>query len=95
MTNCRYAFLASLAEFFPLLALLPGDLFKVKLLQQSYDEVLDFIGSIVDDHIEEYDENVIEDFSSAFIKEMKIQEQANPDKTTFSRTTFTLFYRHL
>ncbi|KAL3847910.1 hypothetical protein ACJMK2_018800 [Sinanodonta woodiana] len=61
----------NVVAFFPFLRFLPGDLFHVKktLRNVRYEEI--FIDDLIDKHIENFDENKMEDFIDAFLLEMK------------------------
>ncbi|KAL3875525.1 hypothetical protein ACJMK2_033470 [Sinanodonta woodiana] len=61
----------NVVAFFPFLRFLPGDLFHVKktLKNVKYEE--EFVSDLIDKHIENYDENKMEDFIDAFLLEMK------------------------
>ena len=74
---------SSLGTFIPSLALLPGDLFKIKAVLNNAEAVLGFLHEFIHEHMQRYDENDITDFTSAFIKEMKLQ-QSSKESTTFT-----------
>jgi hypothetical protein len=67
----------------PRLAEFPGDPLQCKKMIRNADKIFEFIGDIIDEHVREYDENDIEDFTSAYIKEMK-RKQLNEESTTMS-----------
>ncbi|KAK3597329.1 hypothetical protein CHS0354_010966 [Potamilus streckersoni] len=71
-------------NFYPLLRHLPGDLFKMKRCLKNVDLIEEYINEIYYKVLEEYDESKVEDFISAYIKEMKDQKGKN------ETTTFTL-----
>ena len=81
---------AAISSFIPSLGQLPGDLFKIKATINSAETVQDFIRELIHEHMQRYDENDINDFTSAFIKEMKLQQRYN-ESTTF---TGRIFKRH-
>ncbi|KAK3597330.1 hypothetical protein CHS0354_010967 [Potamilus streckersoni] len=82
--NMRNLGSSSAVNFFPFLRHLPGDLFKMKKTLQNVDLVEEYINEILDKHVEEYDESKVEDFVSAFIKEMKVQKEQR-ETSTFTR----------
>ncbi|KAL3883928.1 hypothetical protein ACJMK2_030154, partial [Sinanodonta woodiana] len=82
--NMRNLGSSSAVNFFPFLRHLPGDLFKMKRTLHNVDFVEEYINEVIDKHMEEYDENKVEDFVSAYIKEMKVQKEHNK-ATTFTR----------
>ena len=71
-------------HFIPVLELLPGDLFYMKKVTANEEYLFQFIKEVVRQHIENYDEHCISDFTSAYIKEMK--SQASNMSTTFTGT---------
>ena len=74
---------SSLGTFIPSLAILPGDLFKIKAVLYNAEVVKGFLHEFILEHMQRYDENDITDFTSAFIKEMKLQ-QTSKESTTFT-----------
>ena len=74
---------SAVVTFIPALEMLPGDLFKIKQTIKSVNEVYGFLRELAQEHLQNYDENNIEDFTSAFIKEMKEQE-SEKGGTTFT-----------
>ena len=74
---------STIGSFIPALALLPGDLFKVKQAMENSDAIISFLREFVNEHLQRYDENHIDDFTSAFIKEMK-QQESSKEITTFT-----------
>ena len=81
--------LANLSSYIPALSILPGDLFKVKASIQNAEDIYDFFREFALEHMENYDENNINDFTAAFIHEMKKQEYSK------ETTTFTCKYAFL
>ena len=65
-------------HFIPWLRFLPIDLFKYEKCMKYSDEISAFFRKIIDDHLKEFDENRIEDFTSAYIKELNIRKHNNP-----------------
>ncbi|KAL3889832.1 hypothetical protein ACJMK2_002159 [Sinanodonta woodiana] len=61
----------NLVVFFPFLRYLPGDMFHVKMTLRNVKYVEGFIGDLIDKHMENFDENKIEDFTDAFLLKMK------------------------
>lgn len=67
---------AGMANFIPVLAWLPGDLFGVKKSLENADKIYEYCNEIIAEHLEYYDENNIDDLTSAYIKEMRRAEAA-------------------
>ena len=67
----------------PWLAEFPGDPLKCKKMISNADKINEFIDDIVDEHVNNFDENDIEDLTSAYIKEMQTKESSGK-KTTMS-----------
>ncbi|KAL3889199.1 hypothetical protein ACJMK2_001547 [Sinanodonta woodiana] len=61
----------NIVVFFPFLRYLPGDMFHVKKTMRNVNYIEGFIGDLVDKHMENFDENKIEDFIDAFLLKMK------------------------
>lgn len=72
---------AGLANLIPWLADFPGDPLKCKKMISNGDKVFEFVESIIDEHVREYDESNIDDLTSAYIKEMKRQETSGQETT--------------
>ncbi|KAL3889833.1 hypothetical protein ACJMK2_002160, partial [Sinanodonta woodiana] len=56
---------------FPFLRYLPGDMFHVKKTLRNVKSIEGFIGDLIDKHMENFDENKIEDFTDAFLLKIK------------------------
>ena len=82
---------AAVGNFIPGLNKLPGDLFNIKAALQNVDKILEYLREFIDEHLQGYDENEINDFTSVFIKEKKRQEAANDETTTFTGKLYLLF----
>ena len=78
---------AGIGSFIPSLGQLPGDLFKIKAAINSAETLLVFLREFIHEHMQRYDEHDINDFTSAFIKEMKLQERYK-ESTTFTGKIF-------
>ena len=76
---------SAVLHFIPSLELLPGDLFCIKKVIANKEYMFQFVKEVVEQHIENYDEHRISDFTSAYIKEMK--SQASNTSTTFTGTS--------
>lgn len=74
---------SSIGTLIPALAYLPGDIFKIKKTLANADTVHGWLRQFVNEHLENYDENNVNDLTSAFIKEMKKQE-ATKETTSFT-----------
>ncbi|XP_041357924.1 cytochrome P450 2U1-like [Gigantopelta aegis] len=69
--------------FFPFLHLLPGDLFGFKRLKRDIDIVLtDLVDVSIEDHMQHYDEDNVDDFISVYIKEVKLKERLGETDTS-------------
>ncbi|KAL3875523.1 hypothetical protein ACJMK2_033468 [Sinanodonta woodiana] len=80
--------------FFPFLRFLPGDMFHVKKTLRNVKYVEGFIGDLIDKHMENYDENKMEDFIDAFLLEIKNhqdQKDSTFTKKQLSKTVLDLF----
>ncbi|XP_041357198.1 cytochrome P450 2U1-like [Gigantopelta aegis] len=72
--------------FFPFLRFLPGDPFRFKHIAHDVDRVLtDLVDTSLEDHIINYDDDNINDFISAYIKEMKAVEKLGNTKSSIDR----------
>ncbi|XP_045160015.2 cytochrome P450 2C23-like [Mercenaria mercenaria] len=72
---------AGLANLMPWLAEFPGDPLKCKKMISNADKIFEYVDDIIDEHVREYDENEIDDLTSAYIKEMK-RKETNGETTT-------------
>ena len=87
--NFHLAGFSGILHFMPILEILPGDLFSWKRVTANQTIMSKFVKDVIKQHIESFDENEINDYTSAYIKEMKNQ------KATNSSTTFTgIFLYH-
>ena len=82
---------SAIGNFIPGLNKLPGDLFNIKASLQNVDKILEYLREFIDEHLQGYDENEINDFASVFIKEKKRQEAANDEPTTFTGELYLFF----
>ncbi|PVD29098.1 hypothetical protein C0Q70_11695 [Pomacea canaliculata] len=63
---------ACLAHIFPLLRLVPGDLFGIRKIFETFAIIMDsFVQPVIDQHISEYDESCANDFISAYLRETR------------------------
>lgn len=68
---------SALLNFFPFLRFLPGDLFHLKRLVKNKELIKNiFLKGLVEEHLKEHNENCVNDFISAYIREMKKREAA-------------------
>ncbi|KAL3875521.1 hypothetical protein ACJMK2_033466 [Sinanodonta woodiana] len=84
----------SIVTFIPFLRYLPGDMFHVKKMLRNVQYIEGFIGAIIDKHMENYDENKLEDFTDAFLLEMKNsrdQKDSTFTKKQLNKTVQDLF----
>ncbi|XP_076439979.1 cytochrome P450 2J5-like [Babylonia areolata] len=72
---------ASILNFMPYLRFLPGDLFHLKRIARNASLLDKFCLDIYLEHLQRYDENCIDDFISAYIREMKRKEAAGEPTT--------------
>lgn len=75
--------MSAIGSFIPQLAYLPGDMFKIKETLHNADVVYGWLREFVNEHLVNFDENNVNNFASAFIKEMK-QQEASEKETTFT-----------
>ncbi|PVD29099.1 hypothetical protein C0Q70_11696 [Pomacea canaliculata] len=75
--NAREAGSASIVQTFPFLRFIPGDPFGVRKLFESFARILNtFVKPFIERHIEDYDENCVDDFISAYLREIeKVKQQ--------------------
>lgn len=72
---------AGLANLMPWLAEFPGDPLNCKKMISNADKVYEFIEDIIDEHVNEFDENEIDDLTSAYIKELRFKESTGEETT--------------
>jgi hypothetical protein len=70
---------------------LPGDLFHLKRIDANAAIVDKFCLDSYKEHMENYDENNITDFISAYIREMKKKEKAGEETTLNGQSYFFSF----
>ena len=73
--------LAGISSYIPALAYLPGDIFKIKQTLKNAEDIYGFVREFATEHLQNYDENDIEDFTAAFIHEMKKREGSKETST--------------
>ncbi|KAL3889837.1 hypothetical protein ACJMK2_002164, partial [Sinanodonta woodiana] len=84
----------NIVVFFPFLRYLPGDMFHVKKTLRNFKYIEGFIGDLIDKHMENFDENKIEDFTDAFLLKMKSardQKDSIFTKKQLIKTVLNLF----
>lgn len=74
-----------LANYLPWLQKCPGDPLRIKDIFENSRKIDEYCKSIIDEHVEKYDENDINDLTSAYIKELNDCE-SNGRPTIFSCT---------
>jgi len=79
-----YRSAGGIGNFFPWIAKIPFDPFGVHRNFRNADQVNGYCDEIIREHVEQYDENSIDDLTSAYIRELKRHEESN-EKTTMSR----------
>ncbi|KAL4221687.1 Cytochrome P450 2C8 [Mactra antiquata] len=62
---------AGVANFLPWLAKIPGDPMKIQKLVQNSDQLFEYAGEIIAEHEREYDENDVDDLTTAYIHELR------------------------
>ena len=77
--------LSGIGFFIPGLVHLPGDMLKIKQTLKNAEDVYSFLREFSIEHLQNYDENNIDNFTSAFIKEMKKQERLQETSTYTSK----------
>ncbi|XP_025099197.1 cytochrome P450 2U1-like [Pomacea canaliculata] len=66
----------SLVQSFPILRFIPGDPFGMKKMYENISMVLNtLVKPFVDRHIKDYDENSVDDFISAYLREIRKGQQ--------------------
>ncbi|KAL3862685.1 hypothetical protein ACJMK2_008638 [Sinanodonta woodiana] len=70
----HYVSSGSLVILLPILRLVPGDLFGIKKIAKKMQIIKDFISELIEEHMNKFDEENVEDFIDAFISEMKKQD---------------------
>ncbi|XP_025099198.1 LOW QUALITY PROTEIN: cytochrome P450 2F3-like [Pomacea canaliculata] len=94
--NAREAGSASIVQTFPFLRFIPGDPFGVRKLFESFARILNtFVKPFIERHIEDYDENCVDDFISAYLREIeKVKQQPAAEfinKRNLGKLVFDLF----
>jgi len=79
-----YRSAGGIGNFFPWVAKIPFDPFGVNRIFRNADQVYGYCDEIIREHVEQYDENRIDDLTSAYIRELKRQTDNN-ETTTLSR----------
>ncbi|KAL3862706.1 hypothetical protein ACJMK2_008659 [Sinanodonta woodiana] len=80
----RFISIGSPVLFLPILRFIPGDLFGIKIITRKLQVVRGFVNELIDEHIQKFDEENIEDFIDAFISEMKKVDKRD-SKSIFTR----------
>ncbi|XP_046583891.1 vitamin D(3) 25-hydroxylase-like [Haliotis rubra] len=65
----------TIVDLLPAVRLLPGDFFNYKRLMRSIEVMKKELARLVEDRINNYDEDNIQDFATAFIKEVRRSKQ--------------------
>ncbi|XP_067651955.1 cytochrome P450 2U1-like [Haliotis asinina] len=74
----------------PILRFLPGDLFKFKKTMHNIDTILSlFIKPMIEEHLQNQDDDNVDDFIHAYIKEMRLRNEKQED-TTFDLENLTI-----
>ncbi|WAR19208.1 CP2J3-like protein [Mya arenaria] len=66
---------SGVANFFPWAARIPGDFLGVHKTFSNAEKIYEFCENIIKEHVEFYDENCIDDLTSAYIKQIKRCEE--------------------
>ncbi|XP_052768718.1 cytochrome P450 2C15-like [Mya arenaria] len=74
---------SGVANFFPWAARIPGDFLGVSKTFSNAEKIYEFCENIIKEHVESYDENCIDDLTSAYIKQIKRFEE-NGESTTMN-----------
>ena len=72
---------AAILNFLPFLRFLPGDLFHLKRADKNGVVVDSFHKNIYNEHMKNYDENCVNDFISAYRREIKKKEALGKETT--------------
>ena len=75
--------MSKIGTFIPGLIYLPGDPFRIKQTLKNAKDLYSIMREFATDNLRKYDESNIDNFTSAFIKEMKQQERTR-DNSTFT-----------
>ncbi|KAL3847907.1 hypothetical protein ACJMK2_018798 [Sinanodonta woodiana] len=84
----------NVVTFFPFMRYMPGDMFHVKKTLRNLRYIEGFIGDLIDKHMENFDENKIEDFTDAFLLKMKNDRDYKDStftKNQLAKTVLDLF----
>jgi hypothetical protein len=76
---------STILNFMPYLRFLPGDPFHTERIKGNTALVRGFCLNSIKEHMDNYDENNITDFISAYIREMKKKEKAREETTLNSK----------
>ncbi|KAL4226511.1 Cytochrome P450 1A1 [Mactra antiquata] len=77
----RIQFAAGVANFLPWLSKLPGDPLKLKKLSKDTEQMYEYAADIIADHEKDFNENDIDDLTSAYIHEMRRLKDAGMSTT--------------
>ena len=83
--------MTGIAFFMPVLAYLPGHLIRIKRLKSNMSMVVRFAQEFINEHLQNYDEDNIDDFTSAFIREMKKHETTNETTNVTGMYKFEIY----
>ncbi|XP_059161769.1 cytochrome P450 2C15-like [Physella acuta] len=83
-------------NFFPILRYLPGDLFHIKKTSKTVEDIFKLLGHFIQQKgVDEYDENKIDSFIAAYVKEIKsktsLGEKTYLNKDELIKTVNDLF----
>ncbi|XP_067651954.1 cytochrome P450 2U1-like [Haliotis asinina] len=73
---------AGVLNVLPVMRFLPGDPFKFKITMQNVDTVISlFIKPMIKEHLQNQDDDNVDDFTHAYIKEMRLRNEKQEDTT--------------
>ena len=79
--NQEHIVKAIVSELFPFLRILPGDIFKRKLILKNADRFFGLMDSYIQEHKNTFDENNIRDFIDCYINELRHGDRASSNFT--------------
>ena len=83
--NFANAGMCGIGTFIPGLIHVPGDMFGMKRTLKNAQDLDGFIREFAMERLQDYDESTVNNYASAFIKEMKKQERTRENTTYTSK----------
>ncbi|XP_071088224.1 cytochrome P450 2U1-like [Haliotis cracherodii] len=73
---------AGVLNVLPFLRFLPGDLFKFKKMMRNIDTIKSqLVDSMIKEHLQKHDDDNVDDFIHAYIKEMRLRKETQENTT--------------